>query len=66
MSYIYRCLFDFLQTANMVNMVGFVDPSQVSANAGTLSHRSRCLADQIKKLDGEHIFFMPYSPGLVL
>ncbi|CAL8988634.1 unnamed protein product [Prunus brigantina] len=29
-----RCLYDHLKEANMFNMVGFIDPAQVSANAG--------------------------------
>ncbi|CAL2257586.1 unnamed protein product [Prunus armeniaca] len=28
------CLYDHLKVANMFNMVGFIDPAQVSANAG--------------------------------
>ncbi|CAL8167135.1 unnamed protein product [Prunus armeniaca] len=58
-----RCLFDVLKTTNMVNMVGFVDPAQVSANSGSLTQRSRLLANRLQKTDGEHIFFMPYDPG---
>ncbi|CAL9012143.1 unnamed protein product [Prunus brigantina] len=58
-----RCLFDVLKTANMVNVVGFVDPTQVSANSGSLTQRSRLLANQLQKTDGEQIFFMPYNPG---
>ncbi|CAL9010845.1 unnamed protein product [Prunus brigantina] len=57
------CLFDVLKTTNMVNMVGFVDPTQVSANSGSLTQRSRLLANRLQKTDGEHIFFMPYNPG---
>ncbi|CAL8085273.1 unnamed protein product [Prunus armeniaca] len=58
-----RCLFDVLKTTNMVNMVGFADPAQVSANSRSLTQRSRLLANRLKKTDGEQIFFMPYNPG---
>ncbi|VVA38778.1 PREDICTED: ubiquitin-like-specific protease, partial [Prunus dulcis] len=58
-----RCLFDVLKTANMVNIVGFVDPAQVSANSGSLTQRSRLLANRLQKTDGEQIFFMPYNPS---
>ncbi|KAI5343783.1 hypothetical protein L3X38_011659 [Prunus dulcis] len=58
-----RCLFDVLKTANMVNIVGFVDPAQVSANSGSLTQRSHLLANRLQKTDGEQIFFMPYNPG---
>ncbi|CAL9000642.1 unnamed protein product [Prunus brigantina] len=58
-----RCLFDNLKAANMLNMVGFIDPAQVSANAGSLTERSRLVANRLQKTDGEHIFMMPYNPG---
>ncbi|CAL9020664.1 unnamed protein product [Prunus brigantina] len=61
-----RCLFDVLKTTNMVNMVGFVDPAQVSANSGSLTQTSRLLANRLQKTDGEQIFFMPYNPGHAL
>ncbi|CAL2277837.1 unnamed protein product [Prunus armeniaca] len=32
-----RYLFDYLKMANMVNLVGLVDPRQVSSQSGTLS-----------------------------
>ena len=63
--YICRCLFDVLKTANMVNLVGFVDPAQVSANSRSLTQRSRLLANRLQKTDGEHIFFLPYNPEYV-
>ncbi|CAL2276860.1 unnamed protein product [Prunus armeniaca] len=58
-----RCLFDVLKVANMVNMIGLVDPAQVSANSGSLTQRSHLLANRLQKTDGERIFFMPYNPG---
>ncbi|CAL9006526.1 unnamed protein product [Prunus brigantina] len=57
------CLYDHLKEANMFNMVGFIDPAQVSANAGSLTNRSRLVASRLKKTDGEQIFMMPYNPG---
>ncbi|ONI21250.1 hypothetical protein PRUPE_2G055400 [Prunus persica] len=62
---IQRCLFDVLKTANMVNMVGLVNPARVSANSGSLTQRSRLLANRLQKTDGEQIFFMPYNRGYV-
>ncbi|CAL2255965.1 unnamed protein product [Prunus armeniaca] len=47
----------------MLNMVGFIDPAQVSANAGSLTERSRLVANRLQKTDGEQIFTMPYNPG---
>ncbi|CAL9006845.1 unnamed protein product, partial [Prunus brigantina] len=58
-----RCLYDHLKEANMFNMVGFIDPAQVSANAGSLTDRSRLVASRLQKIDGEQIFMMPYNPG---
>ncbi|CAL2240023.1 unnamed protein product [Prunus armeniaca] len=58
-----RCLYDRLKEANMCNMVGFIDPAQVSANAGSLTDRSRIVASRLQKTDGEQIFMMPYNPG---
>ncbi|CAL8118828.1 unnamed protein product [Prunus armeniaca] len=43
-----RCLYDHLKVANMLNMVGFIDPAQVSANAG------------VKK---ETVYFLDLLPG---
>ena len=63
--HIFRCLFDHLKAANMVNMVGFIDPAAVSADAGSLTDRSRLVANRLQKTDGEQIFLMPYNPGLV-
>ncbi|KAL6269496.1 hypothetical protein ACE6H2_026407 [Prunus campanulata] len=51
-----RCLFDHLKAANMVNMVGFIDPALVSADAGSLTERSRIVASRLQKTDGEQIF----------
>ncbi|CAL2247857.1 unnamed protein product [Prunus armeniaca] len=58
-----RCLFDNLKAANMLNMVGFIDPAQVSANAGSLTDISRLVANRRQKTDSEQIFMMPYNPG---
>ncbi|CAL2228483.1 unnamed protein product [Prunus armeniaca] len=58
-----RCLYDRLREANMCSMVGFIDPAQVSANAGSLTDRSRIIASHLQKTDGEQIFMMPYNPG---
>ncbi|CAL9025015.1 unnamed protein product [Prunus brigantina] len=58
-----RCLFDNLKAANMLNMVGFIDHAQVSANIGSLTERSRLVANRLQKTDGEQIFMMPYNPG---
>ncbi|CAL2266469.1 unnamed protein product [Prunus armeniaca] len=58
-----RCLYDRLREANMCSMVGFIDPAQVSANAGSLTDRSRIVASRLQKTDGEHIFMMPYNPS---
>ncbi|CAL2238418.1 unnamed protein product [Prunus armeniaca] len=46
-----------------MSMVGFIDPAQVSANAGSLTDRSRIVASRLQKTDGEQIFMMPYNPG---
>ncbi|CAL8077888.1 unnamed protein product [Prunus armeniaca] len=58
-----RCLYDRLREANMCSMVGFIDPAQVSANAGSLTDKSRLVAGRLQKTDGEQIFMMPYNPG---
>ncbi|CAL2278346.1 unnamed protein product [Prunus armeniaca] len=58
-----RCLYDRLREANMCTMVGFIDPAQVSANAGSLTDRSRIVASRLQKTDGEQIFMMSYNPG---
>ncbi|CAL9005051.1 unnamed protein product [Prunus brigantina] len=46
-----------------MSMVGFIDPALVSANAGTITSRSRIVASRLQKTDGEQIFMMPYNPG---
>ncbi|KAI5342868.1 hypothetical protein L3X38_010744 [Prunus dulcis] len=56
-----RYLFDFLKMANMVNVVGLVNPAQVSAHSRPLSQRSRHLANQLEKVDGDQIFLVPYD-----
>ncbi|CAL2228597.1 unnamed protein product [Prunus armeniaca] len=60
-----RCLFDVLKTTNMVNMVGFVDPAQVSANSRSLTQRSCLLANRLQKTDGpkrETVYFLDPLP----
>ncbi|CAL2256127.1 unnamed protein product [Prunus armeniaca] len=47
----------------MFNMVGFIDPAQVSANTRSLTDKSRIVASRLQKTDGEQIFMMPYNPG---
>ncbi|KAI5350068.1 hypothetical protein L3X38_002959 [Prunus dulcis] len=56
-------LFDYLKMANMVNLVGLVNHGQVSAQSGKLSHRSKHLADHLKKANGDQFFLAPYNPG---
>ena len=51
--------------ANMVNLVGLVDLAQVSSQSGSMSHRSKNLANRLQKADGEQIFLVPYNTGLV-
>ncbi|CAL9011733.1 unnamed protein product [Prunus brigantina] len=46
-----------------MSMVGFIDPAAISANAGSLTDRSRLVAGRLQKTDGEQIFMMPYNPG---
>ncbi|BFG15824.1 hypothetical protein CerSpe_020990 [Prunus speciosa] len=58
-----RYLFDYLKMANMVNLVGLVDPGQVSAQSGSLSHISKHLGDHLEKADGDQFFLMPYNSG---
>ncbi|CAL9025265.1 unnamed protein product [Prunus brigantina] len=47
------CLYERLKKANMCSMVGFIDPVAVSANAGSLTDRSRLVAGRLQKTDGE-------------
>ncbi|CAL9020675.1 unnamed protein product [Prunus brigantina] len=60
-----RYLFDYLKMTNMVNLVGLVDPGQVSSQSGTLSHRSKHLLESLKKAYGDQFYLVPYNPGLV-
>ncbi|KAI5339328.1 hypothetical protein L3X38_018600 [Prunus dulcis] len=57
-----RCLFDYLKMTNMVNLVGLVDPGQVSSQSRTLSHRSKYLSDRLKNADGDQFYLVPYNP----
>ncbi|CAL8151936.1 unnamed protein product [Prunus armeniaca] len=58
-----RYLFDYLKMANMVKLVGLVDPGQVSSQSGTLSHCSKHLSESLKKADGDQFYLVPYNPG---
>ncbi|CAL2256751.1 unnamed protein product [Prunus armeniaca] len=58
-----RYLFDYFKMANMVNLVGLVDPGQVSSQSGTLSHRSKHLSERLKNADGDQFYLVPYNPG---
>ncbi|KAI5335216.1 hypothetical protein L3X38_025349 [Prunus dulcis] len=58
-----RYLFDYLKMENMVNLVGLVDPGQISSQSGTLSHRSKYLSDLLKSVDGDQFYLVPYNPG---
>ncbi|CAL2246095.1 unnamed protein product [Prunus armeniaca] len=60
-----RYLFDYLKMANMVNLVGLVDPGQVSSQSGTLSHRSKHLSESLKKADGDQFYLVPYNLGSI-
>ncbi|VVA35070.1 PREDICTED: PRUPE_6G193600, partial [Prunus dulcis] len=57
------CLFNYLKMANMVNLVGLVDPGQVSSQSRTLSYRSKHLSDRLKNADGDQFYLVPYNPG---
>ncbi|CAL9020548.1 unnamed protein product [Prunus brigantina] len=56
-------LFDYLKMANMVNLVGLVDPGQISSQSGTLSHCSKHLSDCLKNADDDQFYLVPYNPG---
>ncbi|KAL6280375.1 hypothetical protein ACE6H2_017256 [Prunus campanulata] len=58
-----RFLFDYLKMANMVNLVGFVDPGLVSSQSGSISNRIKNLSNQLKIADGNQFFLVPYNPG---
>ncbi|KAI5328107.1 hypothetical protein L3X38_027503 [Prunus dulcis] len=58
-----RYLFDYLEMENMVNLVGLVDPGQVSSPSRMLSHRSKYLTDRLKNADGDQFYLVPYNPG---
>ncbi|CAL2270856.1 unnamed protein product [Prunus armeniaca] len=59
-----KCLYDLLREANMCSMVGFIDPAQVSANAGSLTDRSRIVASRLQKTDAkrETVYFLDPLP----
>ncbi|KAI5323757.1 hypothetical protein L3X38_032829 [Prunus dulcis] len=46
----------------MVNLVGLVDPGQVSSQFGTLSHCSKYLSDRLKNADGDQFYLVPHNP----
>ncbi|KAI5316294.1 hypothetical protein L3X38_036001 [Prunus dulcis] len=58
-----RYLFDYLKIANMVNLVGLVDPGQVSSQSRTLSYCSKHLSECLKNADGNQFYLVPYNPG---
>ncbi|XP_021810621.1 uncharacterized protein LOC110753935 [Prunus avium] len=58
-----RFLFDYLKMANMVNLVGLVDPGLVSSQSGSLSDRTKHLSNRLKTADGNQFFLVPYNPG---
>ncbi|CAL9004551.1 unnamed protein product [Prunus brigantina] len=58
-----RYLFDYLKMANMVKLVGLVDPGQVSSESGMLSYCSKHLSESLKKADGDQFYLVPYNPG---
>ncbi|CAL8124050.1 unnamed protein product [Prunus armeniaca] len=58
-----RYLFDYLKMANIVNLVGLVDPGQVSSQSGTLSHCSKHLSERLKNADRDQFYLVPYNPG---
>ncbi|KAI5350787.1 hypothetical protein L3X38_003678 [Prunus dulcis] len=48
--------------ANMVDLVSLVDPTQVSTQFGSLSYRSKHLANILEKADGVQFFLVSYNP----
>ena len=51
--------------ANLVNLVGLVDPGLVSSGAGSISDRIKNLSNRLNTADGNQFFLVPYNPGLV-
>ncbi|KAI5338452.1 hypothetical protein L3X38_017723 [Prunus dulcis] len=49
--------------ANIVNLVGLVDPGQVSTQSGTLSYYSKHLSGCLKNANGDQFYLVPYNPG---
>ncbi|KAL6272710.1 hypothetical protein ACE6H2_023402 [Prunus campanulata] len=58
-----RFLIDYLKMANMVNLVGLVDPGLVSSGAGSISDRIKNLSNRLNTADGNQFFLVPYNPG---
>ncbi|CAL9020724.1 unnamed protein product [Prunus brigantina] len=58
-----RYLFDYLKMANMVNLVGLVNPGQVNSQSGILSYRTKHLSDHLKNTNADQFFLVPYNPG---
>ncbi|KAL6269552.1 hypothetical protein ACE6H2_026463 [Prunus campanulata] len=58
-----RFLFDYLKMANVVNVVGLVDPGLVSSGAGSISDRIKNLTNRLQTANGNQFFLVPYSPG---
>ncbi|XP_021829885.1 uncharacterized protein LOC110770112 [Prunus avium] len=59
----FEYLFDYLKMANMVNLIGLVDPGVVSSQSGSLSDRIKNLSTRLNTADGEQFFLVPYNPG---
>ncbi|KAI5323972.1 hypothetical protein L3X38_033045 [Prunus dulcis] len=55
-----RYLFDYLK---MANLVGLVDPGQVSSQSGAFSYQTKHLSNRLKNADGDQFFLVPYNPG---
>ncbi|KAL6269563.1 hypothetical protein ACE6H2_026474 [Prunus campanulata] len=58
-----RFLFDYLKMANLVNLVGLVDPGLVSSGVGSISDRIKNLSNRLNTADGNQFFLVPYNPG---
>ncbi|VVA32895.1 PREDICTED: PRUPE_6G193600, partial [Prunus dulcis] len=56
-------LFDYLKMANIVNLVGLVDPRQVNSQSRTLSYHSKHLSGCLKNANGDQFYLVPYNLG---
>ncbi|KAL6286405.1 hypothetical protein ACE6H2_010795 [Prunus campanulata] len=57
------CQFDYLKMANMVNLIGLVDPGLVSSQYGSLSDRTKQLSNRLKIAYENQFFLVSYNPG---